>query len=137
MPRPGLLRLTLFCHVCLASLAACPFLQVEPFSRALAEQHVDVMINGRRRDHGFDRAHLQARLARSRHWPCTAWGLAKDVRRSCAADIMHVDRNVRYKAALHAFVCMSQGSDGRLPACCIVVTAVHQWGQRRARSVRT
>lgn len=36
--------------------------QVEPFSRALAELDVDCMINGRRRDHGFDRAHLEARV---------------------------------------------------------------------------
>ncbi len=36
-------------------------MQVEPFNRALAELEVDVMINGRRRDHGFDRAQLEAR----------------------------------------------------------------------------
>jgi len=33
--------------------------KVEPFSRALDELHVDVMINGRRRDHGAERAHLR------------------------------------------------------------------------------
>jgi phosphoadenosine phosphosulfate reductase len=34
-------------------------LQVEPFQRSLRELDVDVMINGRRRDHGFERAHLE------------------------------------------------------------------------------
>lgn len=33
--------------------------QVEPFNRALKDTHCDVMINGRRRDHGFERAHLE------------------------------------------------------------------------------
>ena len=51
----------------LASSAERPALQVEPFSRALMEMDVDVMINGRRRDHGFDRAHLQVLSAVSRH----------------------------------------------------------------------
>ena len=36
-------------------------LQVEPFNRALKEQMADVMINGRRRDHGFERAFLEVR----------------------------------------------------------------------------
>ena len=36
-------------------------LQVEPFNRALKEQGADVMINGRRRDHGFERAFLEVR----------------------------------------------------------------------------
>lgn len=34
-------------------------LQVEPFNRALTTLQCDVMINGRRRDHGFERAHLE------------------------------------------------------------------------------
>lgn len=34
-------------------------LQVEPFNRALLETEADVMINGRRQDHGFERAHLE------------------------------------------------------------------------------
>jgi len=49
--------------------------QVEPFSRALRELNVDCMVNGRRRDHGFDRAHLEARLAEPRAgawWLCGA-----------------------------------------------------------------
>jgi len=49
--------------------------QVEPFSRALRELDVDCMVNGRRRDHGFDRAHLEARLAEPRAgywWFCGA-----------------------------------------------------------------
>ena len=33
--------------------------KVEPFGRALKELGVDAMINGRRRDHGAERAHLQ------------------------------------------------------------------------------
>lgn len=33
--------------------------QVEPFNRALKTLQCDVMINGRRRDHGFERAHLE------------------------------------------------------------------------------
>jgi phosphoadenosine phosphosulfate reductase len=33
--------------------------KVEPFNRSLKELQVDVMINGRRRDHGFERAHLE------------------------------------------------------------------------------
>jgi 3'-phosphoadenosine 5'-phosphosulfate sulfotransferase (PAPS reductase)/FAD synthetase len=32
--------------------------KVEPFQRALAETKCDIMINGRRRDHGAERAHL-------------------------------------------------------------------------------
>eukprot|EP00892_Ulva_mutabilis_P000420 jgi/Ulvmu1/10379/UM061_0063.1 len=32
--------------------------KVEPFQRALAETGCDIMINGRRRDHGAERAHL-------------------------------------------------------------------------------
>lgn len=36
--------------------------KVEPFSRALKTLAVDAMINGRRRDHGFERAHLEARF---------------------------------------------------------------------------
>ncbi len=43
--------------------------QVEPFSRALRELNVDCMVNGRRRDHGFDRAHLEARPAEPRASP--------------------------------------------------------------------
>lgn len=34
--------------------------KVEPFARALRELKTDVMINGRRRDHGAERAQLQA-----------------------------------------------------------------------------
>ncbi len=34
-------------------------MQVEPFQRSLTDLNVDVMINGRRRDHGFERAHLE------------------------------------------------------------------------------
>ncbi|KAL3159964.1 hypothetical protein ABBQ38_010352 [Trebouxia sp. C0009 RCD-2024] len=33
--------------------------KVEPFNRALKTLQCDVMINGRRRDHGFERAHLE------------------------------------------------------------------------------
>ncbi|KAJ7513394.1 hypothetical protein O6H91_06G127100 [Diphasiastrum complanatum] len=33
--------------------------KVEPFDRALATLEVELMINGRRRDHGADRAHLE------------------------------------------------------------------------------
>lgn len=33
--------------------------KVEPFNRALKETAADVMINGRRRDHGAERAHLE------------------------------------------------------------------------------
>lgn len=33
--------------------------QVEPFNRALKTLQCDVMINGRRRDHGFERAQLE------------------------------------------------------------------------------
>ncbi|EIE26875.1 adenine nucleotide alpha hydrolases-like protein [Coccomyxa subellipsoidea C-169] len=33
--------------------------KVEPFQRSLQDLDVDVMINGRRRDHGFERAHLE------------------------------------------------------------------------------
>ncbi|CAI5507921.1 unnamed protein product [Closterium sp. Naga37s-1] len=33
--------------------------KVEPFSRALTSLNVDAMINGRRRDHGAERAHLE------------------------------------------------------------------------------
>ena len=33
--------------------------KVEPFQRSLKELEVDAMINGRRRDHGAERAHLQ------------------------------------------------------------------------------
>ena len=33
--------------------------QVEPFNRALKSLQTDVMINGRRRDHGFERAHIE------------------------------------------------------------------------------
>lgn len=33
--------------------------KVEPFARALAELDADVMVNGRRRDHGFERAQLE------------------------------------------------------------------------------
>ena len=36
-------------------------LQVEPFQRSLKDMDVDVMINGRRRDHGFERAQLEVR----------------------------------------------------------------------------
>ena len=36
--------------------------QVEPFQRSLTDLNVDVMINGRRRDHGFERAHLEVSL---------------------------------------------------------------------------
>lgn len=32
---------------------------MEPFNRALREEGADVMINGRRRDHGAERAHLE------------------------------------------------------------------------------
>jgi len=32
---------------------------VEPFNRALKTLQCDVMINGRRRDHGAERAHLE------------------------------------------------------------------------------
>ena len=32
--------------------------KVEPFQRALLAQECDMMINGRRRDHGAERAHL-------------------------------------------------------------------------------
>ena len=39
---------------------AC-LLQVEPFQRSLKDANVDVMINGRRRDHGFERAQLEVR----------------------------------------------------------------------------
>ena len=35
--------------------------QVEPFQRSLKDMDVDVMINGRRRDHGFERAQLEVR----------------------------------------------------------------------------
>lgn len=38
---------------------------MEPFSRALESLQVDCMINGRRRDHGFDRAFLEVRLPRA------------------------------------------------------------------------
>ena len=34
-------------------------LQVEPFNRALVETEADVMINGRRQDHGFERAQIE------------------------------------------------------------------------------
>ena len=34
--------------------------KVEPFSRSLKTLAVDCMLNGRRRDHGFERAHLEA-----------------------------------------------------------------------------
>jgi 3'-phosphoadenosine 5'-phosphosulfate sulfotransferase (PAPS reductase)/FAD synthetase len=34
-------------------------MQVEPFNRALVESEADVMINGRRQDHGFERAQLE------------------------------------------------------------------------------
>ncbi|KAK9916259.1 hypothetical protein WJX75_000636 [Coccomyxa subellipsoidea] len=33
--------------------------KVEPFQRSLSDLNVDVMINGRRRDHGFERAQLE------------------------------------------------------------------------------
>lgn len=36
-------------------------MQVEPFSRAVRTLQADVMINGRRRDHGFERAFLEVR----------------------------------------------------------------------------
>lgn len=39
-------------------------LQVEPFQRSLKDMAVDVMINGRRRDHGFERAQLEVRHCR-------------------------------------------------------------------------
>ena len=35
------------------------FAQVEPFDRALKSLEVDCMINGRRRDHGAERAFLE------------------------------------------------------------------------------
>ena len=41
-------------------LTSC-LLQVEPFQRSLKDLDVDVMINGRRRDHGFERAQLEVR----------------------------------------------------------------------------
>ena len=79
----------------LALPAEGPHLQVEPFSRALAEMNVDVMINGRRRDHGFDRAHLQVCSAGSTH------GRAAHARQR-----MHVDCTARLSLqlvrALHA-----------------------------------
>ncbi len=34
-------------------------MQVEPFARALSQLRADVMINGRRRDHGAERAQLE------------------------------------------------------------------------------
>lgn len=37
-----------------------PGLQVEPFQRGLRELQTDCMINGRRRDHGAERAFLEA-----------------------------------------------------------------------------
>ncbi len=37
------------------------WVQVEPFNRALVETEADVMINGRRQDHGFERAQLEVR----------------------------------------------------------------------------
>ena len=43
----------------LDAIACC--VQVEPFQRSLNELDVDVMINGRRRDHGFERAQLEVR----------------------------------------------------------------------------
>jgi hypothetical protein len=48
----GLQRGQLMCR-------CAPLPQVEPFSRALESLRVDCMINGRRRDHGFDRAFLE------------------------------------------------------------------------------
>lgn len=33
--------------------------KVEPFNRALVDLEADVMINGRRQDHGFERAHIE------------------------------------------------------------------------------
>ena len=33
--------------------------QVEPFNRALVDSQADVMVNGRRQDHGFERAHIE------------------------------------------------------------------------------
>lgn len=37
-------------------------MQVEPFQRSLQDLQVDVMINGRRRDHGFERAQLEVTI---------------------------------------------------------------------------
>lgn len=37
---------------------ACPFTQVEPFQRGLKTLNADIMINGRRRDHGAERAYI-------------------------------------------------------------------------------
>ena len=41
-------------------------MQVEPFQRSLQDMQVDVMINGRRRDHGFERAQLEVNILFSR-----------------------------------------------------------------------
>ena len=38
-------------------------LQVEPFNRSLVDTEADVMINGRRQDHGFERAHIQVDIS--------------------------------------------------------------------------
>ncbi len=40
-------------------------MQVEPFSRAMRTLQADVMINGRRRDHGFERAFLEVQNSRN------------------------------------------------------------------------
>ena len=53
-------------HASVPSSAALPSPQVEPFQRSLADLDVDVMINGRRRDHGFERAHLEVGMLRRR-----------------------------------------------------------------------
>ena len=56
-------------------------MQVEPFNRSLRELQADVMINGRRRDHGAERAHLEVQLGAlpqansigafpEKHWIC-------------------------------------------------------------------
>lgn len=49
--------------------------QVEPFNRALNELQADVMINGRRRDHGAERAQLEVRLPLSPAPAPVLWGL--------------------------------------------------------------
>ena len=36
--------------------------QVEPFNRGLRELAADVMINGRRQDHGAERAHIEVKF---------------------------------------------------------------------------
>ena len=52
----------LFLRSCLAAVEPPSSAQVEPFQRFLSELNVDMMINGRRRDHGFERAHLEVRM---------------------------------------------------------------------------